>query len=72
MVVSGRALIQFRNIGTTELIDYYVSGKKLEVVDIPPGYTHKIINEGEGNLVTLMWTNELYNPDKPDTIFEKV
>lgn len=72
LVVSGRALIQFRKIGTTEVIDYHVSGEKLEVVDIPPGYTHNIINEGEGELVTFMWTNEPYNPDRPDTIFEKV
>jgi len=49
-----------------------VSGEKLEVVDIPPGYTHNIINEGEGDLVTFMWANEPYNPDRPDTIFEKV
>jgi UDP-2-acetamido-2,6-beta-L-arabino-hexul-4-ose reductase len=72
LVVSGRALIQFRKIGTTEVIDYHVSGEKLEVVDIPPGYTHNIINEGEGELVTFMWANEPYNPDRPDTIFEKV
>jgi len=72
LVVSGKALIQFRMIGTTEVIDYHVSGEKLEVVDIPPGYTHNIINEGEGDLVTFMWANEPFNPDRPDTIFEKV
>lgn len=72
LVVSGKALIQFRKIGTSEVLDYHVSGEKLEVVDIPPGYTHNIINEGEGDLVTFMWANEPYNPDKPDTIFEKV
>jgi len=72
LVVSGKGLIQFRKIGTTEVIDYHVSGEKLEVVDIPPGYTHNIINEGEGELVTFMWANEPYNPDRPDTIFEKV
>jgi len=72
LVVSGKALIQFRKIGTEEVIDYHVSGEKLEVVDIPPGYTHNIINEGEGDLVTFMWANEPFNPDKPDTIFEKV
>jgi len=72
LVVSGKGLIQFRKIGTTEVIDYHVSGENLEVVDIPPGYTHNIINEGEGDLVTFMWANESYNPDKPDTIFEKV
>ena len=72
VVVQGKALIQFRKIGTEEVIDYHVSGEKLEVVDIPPGYTHNIINEGEGELVTFMWANEAFNPERPDTIFEKV
>ena len=72
LVVSGKALIQFRKIGTQEVNDYHVSGEMLEVVDIPPGYTHNIINEGKGDLVTFMWANEPYNPDRPDTIFEKV
>lgn len=72
LVVSGKALIRFRRIGTGEVIDYHVSKEKLEVVDIPPGYTHTIINEGEGDLVTFMWANEQYDPDRPDTIFEKV
>lgn len=72
LVVSGKALIQFRKIGTAEVIDYHVLSEKLEVVDIPPGYTHSIINEGEGDLVTFMWANEPYNPDRPDTMFEKV
>ena len=72
LVVSGKALIQFRKIGTEEIIDYHVSGEHLEVVDIPPGYTHNIINEGEGDLVTFMWANEPFNPERPDTVFEKV
>lgn len=72
LVVSGKALIRFRRIGTGEVIDYHMSGERLEVVDIPPGYTHTIINEGEGDLVTFMWANEQYDPDRPDTIFEKV
>lgn len=72
LVVSGKALIQFRKIGTEEVIAYHVSGEKLEVVDIPPGYTHNIINEGEGDLVTFMWANEPFNPERPDTVFEKV
>jgi UDP-2-acetamido-2,6-beta-L-arabino-hexul-4-ose reductase len=72
LVVSGKGLIQFRKIGTTEVIDYHVSGEKLEVVDIPPGYTHNIINLGDADLVTFMWANEPFNPEKPDTIFEKV
>lgn len=72
LVVSGKALIQFRKIGTTEIIDYHVSGDKLEVVDIPTGYTHNIINEGSTELITFMWCNECFDPNKPDTYFEKV
>ncbi|MBO5347004.1 MAG: capsular polysaccharide biosynthesis protein CapF [Lachnospiraceae bacterium] len=72
LVVSGKGLIRFRKIGTEEIIEYYVSGDKLEVVDIPTGYTHSIVNVGDNDLVTIMWCNECYNPDKPDTIFEAV
>ena len=72
LVVSGRALIQFRKIGTTEILDYHVSSEKLEVVDIPPGYTHNIINEGKEDLVTFMWANEPFDPENPDTMYEKV
>ena len=72
LVVSGQALIQFRKIGTTEIIDYHVCGDKLEVVDIPTGYTHNIINEGSNDLITFMWCNECFNQKKPDTYFEKV
>ncbi|MCR5256370.1 MAG: capsular polysaccharide biosynthesis protein CapF [Acetatifactor sp.] len=72
VVVSGKGLIRFRKIGTEEIFDYHVSGDKLQVVDIPTGYTHCIINEGDTDLVTLMWCNECFNPGKPDTIYEKV
>ena len=72
VVVSGKGLIQFRKIGTDEVIDYHVCGDKIEVVDIPTGYTHNIINEGEGDLVTFMWCNECFDPDNPDTFFEEV
>lgn len=72
LVVSGKALIQFRKIGTFEIIDYHVSSEKLEVVDIPPGYTHNIINEGKEDLVTFMWANEPFDPDNTDTMYEKV
>lgn len=72
VVVSGKGLIQFRKIGTDEVIDYHVSGDKIEVVDIPTGYTHNINNEGEGDLVTFMWCNECFDPDNPDTYFEEV
>ena len=72
LVVSGKGLIQFRRIDSEEIINYHVSGHKLEVVDIPPGYTHNIINEGETDLVTVMWANEAFIPEKPDTYFLKV
>lgn len=69
VVVSGKGLIQFRKIDSDEIIDYHVSGDKIEVVDIPTGYTHNIINEGDTDLVTFMWCNECFNPEKPDTYF---
>jgi len=72
LVVSGKGLIRFRKIGASEIIEYYVSGDKLEVVDIPTGYTHSIVNIGDNDLVTIMWCNECFNPDKPDTIYEAV
>lgn len=72
LVVSGKGLIQFRRIDSEEIISYHVSGDKLEVVDIPPGYTHNIINEGNTDLVTVMWVNEMFDPNKPDTYFLKV
>lgn len=72
LVVSGNALIRFRRHGESEITEYHVSGEKLEVVDIPTGYTHSIINEGTTDLVTLMWCNECFNPGKTDTIYEAV
>ena len=72
VVVSGTALIRFRKHGTKEIIEYKVSGEKLEVVDIPVGYTHSIANIGESDLVTFMWCNECFDPEVPDTYFEEV
>lgn len=72
VVVSGKGLIQFRKIDSDEIINYHVSGDKIEVVDIPTGYTHNIINEGDTDLVTFMWCNECFNPEKPDTYYLKV
>jgi len=72
LVVSGKGLIRFRRIDSLEIIDYYVSGDKLEVVDIPPGYTHNIINLGDTDLVTIMWANEAFDPDHPDTYYLEV
>ena len=67
LVVSGEGLIQFREIFSNEIIEYKVSGKKLQVVDIPTGYTHNIINTGTEDLITVMWVNEVFNPNIPDT-----
>ncbi len=67
VVVSGKAVIRFRRIDSDKITEYRVSGERLEVVDIPPGYTHNIENVGEGDLVTVMWANEIFDPENPDT-----
>ncbi|MDY0277494.1 MAG: capsular polysaccharide biosynthesis protein CapF [Acholeplasma sp.] len=72
LVVSGQGVIRFRRIDNTEVLEYYVCGDKLEVVDIPPGYTHNIENLGNTDMVTVMWANEQYDPERPDTIFVEV
>ncbi len=73
LVVAGEGIIQLRKIGTDEIVEYKVSGKEMTVVDMIPGYTHNIINTSETeNLVTVMWCNECFNPEKPDTYFEEV
>lgn len=73
IVVSGHGLIQLRKIGSDDILNFEVSGDKIEAVQILPGYTHNIINLSDSkNLVTLMWSNECFDPDKPDTYFEPV
>ncbi|CDD93677.1 nAD-dependent epimerase/dehydratase [Coprobacillus sp. CAG:826] len=72
LVVSGHCLIQFRKIDSDEIITYDVSGEKLEVVDIPCGYTHSITNIGDTDSVTFMWCNECFDPNHPDTFFLEV
>ena len=73
IVVSGHGLIQERKIGTDEVIEFEVRGDKIQAVHMLPGYTHNIINLSETeNLVTLMWANEIFDPDHPDTFFEPV
>lgn len=72
LVVSGNGVIQFRKIDTSDIIEYKVSGEKLEVIDIPVGYTHNIINTGSSDMVTVMWVNEIFNQEKPDTHFLEV
>lgn len=72
LVVSGRGVIRFRKIDTEEVIEYVVSGDKLEVVDIPVGYTHNIENLGETDMVTIMWVNEPFDPNNLDTYYLEV
>ena len=73
IVVSGHGLIQERKLGTDEIIEFEVSGDNIQCIHMLPGYTHNIINLSETeNLVTVMYCNEIFNPNKPDTYFEKV
>ena len=73
IVVSGHGLIQERKISTDEIIEFEVSGDKIEAVHMLPGYTHNIINLSDTeDLVTVMWANESFDPNHPDTFFEKV
>lgn len=71
-VVSGQGVIRFRKVDSDKIIEYFVSGENIEVVDIPVGYTHNIENLGETDMVTFMWCNEVFDKEKPDTYFEKV
>jgi UDP-2-acetamido-2,6-beta-L-arabino-hexul-4-ose reductase len=71
-VIKGKALIQLRQIGTDEMLDYYLDGEEPAYVDMPIWYTHNIKNIGEGELYTIFWINEFYDPADPDTFFENV
>lgn len=72
IVVQGKANIRFRKIDEDKVIEYIVDGEKPKVLDIPPGYTHSIENIGEEEVITLFWSNEMFNPEKPDTYFLEV
>lgn len=73
IVVSGKGLIQQRKIGSNEVLEFFVSGEEIQAVHMLPGYTHNIINLSETeNLVTMMWANEQFDKDHPDTFFEEV
>lgn len=71
-VLSGEAVIRFRLLDGEEVLEYPVSGSRLEVVDIPPGYTHNIENVGDGDMVVLFWASEPFDPDRPDTRYLEV
>ena len=72
LVVKGNGLIRFRKVDEDNIIEYPVSGDELEVVDIPTGYTHSIVNIGKEEMVTVMWVNEPFDPDNPDTYYLEV
>ena len=73
IVASGHGLIQMRKIGSDEVLNFEVSGEKIEAIHMLPGYTHNIINLSDTeDLVTVMWANEPFDPGHPDTFFEKV
>ena len=72
LVVSGEGVIRFRKLNSSEIIEYFVNGEKMEVVDIPVGYTHNIENLVNTDMVTLMWVNEPFDPAAPDTYYLEV
>ena len=72
LVVSGNGVIRFRRIDTHEVLEYYVSGNHLTVVDVPVGCTHNIENLGETDMVMIIWVNEVFDKENPDTFFEEV
>lgn len=71
-VIQGEGVIRFRHALGDEILEYPVSHQHIQVVDIPPGYTHSIENTGTTDLITLFWANEIFDPQRPDTYFEKV
>jgi len=73
-VIKGKAVIKLRNILDDKIISYYVSDKKMEVIDIPPGYAHSIVNltDGNGEMILLIWANEIFDPENPDTYYCEV
>lgn len=72
LVIKGKATIKFRNITSDEIIEYKVSHEKLEVVDIPVGYTHNITNIGQDEMILVIWANEQFDKDNPDTYYLEV
>ena len=72
IVVKGEGIIRLRRLDSEVVLEYLVSGEQIRAVDIPPGYTHNITNLGEDDLVTVMWANEPFDPDNPDTFYLEV
>ena len=72
LVLEGEAIVRFRRILSSEIIEYAVRGEDYRVLDIPTGYTHSIENVGSGELVTLFWASEVFDPERPDTVWDEV
>lgn len=72
IVIKGKAVIELRRIGTSEILRFELDGENASYVDMPVWYTHNITNSGDDELITLFWISEFFNPDDPDTFFEKV
>ena len=72
IVIRGEGVIRFRRLGENKVLSYPVSGKRCDIVDIPPGYTHSIENTGQDELLLLLWAGELFDQENPDTYFEEV
>ena len=72
IVIQGQAAIRFRKLDEDKVVEYIGDGEKPQVLDIPPGYTHSIENIGQDEVITLFWSNEMFNPEKPDTYFLEV
>jgi len=72
IVIDGTAIIRLRKIGAEEIIEYHVSGEKIQIIDIPPGYTHSIQNTGNHDVLTVFWAGDIFDPENPDTNFEKI
>ena len=72
LVIKGEGLIKLRRVGDDKVTEYRVSGNKLEVIDIPCGFTHSIENVGDDDMATVMWVNEIFDPDRGDTFHEEV
>jgi len=73
-VIQGKAVIKLRKVLNDNIISYYVSGEKTEIIDLPPGYTHSIENltDGDGEMILLIWANEIFDPENPDTYYCEV
>ena len=72
ITISGQGVVRFRRIGCTNVTEYHVTGDKPEIVDIPVGYTHSLTNTGNADLVTVIWVDEIFDPQRPDAIYEDV